>query len=169
MNMPLFVHVVDDDDAVRDSLFALLRGAGFSVRVHDCAKSFFAEYRPEDAGCVVVDMRMPDATGMEVQERVSRMNDAPPVIIITGHADIRMAVDAMKRGAVDFLEKPVDPAALLDHVGKAVKRREYELGEHKKIEEAQAKLGVLHSARKGCAQAFAGWTPQQVDRAGIRA
>jgi two-component system, LuxR family, response regulator FixJ len=148
MNMPLFVHVVDDDDAVRDSLFALLRGAGFSVRVHDCAKSFFAEYRPEDAGCVVVDMRMPDATGMEVQERVSRMNDAPPVIIITGHADIRMAVDAMKRGAVDFLEKPVDPAALLDHVGKAVKRREYELGEHKKIEEAQAKLGVLTPREK---------------------
>ena len=148
MMMPLLVHVVDDDDAVRDSLFVLLRSAGFSVRVHDCARAFFTDYRPEETGCVLVDMRMPDASGTDVQERILRMVDAPPIVIITGHADIRMAVDAMKRGAIEFLEKPVDPSSLLELVGRAVRRREYELSEHKKIEEAQAKLGVLTPREK---------------------
>ena len=146
--MPLLVHVVDDDDAVRDSLFVLLRSAGFTVRIHNCARAFFAGYHPEETGCVLVDMCMPDASGTDVQERITRMIDAPPIVIITGHADIRMAVDAMKRGAIEFLEKPVDPTALLDLVGRAVRRREYELSEHKKIEEAQAKLGVLTPREK---------------------
>jgi two-component system, LuxR family, response regulator FixJ len=141
--MALLVHVVDDDDAVRDSLQALLRSSGFSVRAHNCAKAFFNDYKPETTGCVLVDMRMPDATGLEVQDQLATMPDVPPTIVITGHADIRMAVDAMKRGAIEFMEKPVDPAALLDQVGKAVKRRDYELGEQRKMEEAQARLGVL--------------------------
>ncbi len=113
------------------------------VRTHDCAKRFFDDYRPQETGCVLIDMQMPDATGSEVQDRVARMGEAVPVIIITGHANIRMAVGAMKRGAVEFLEKPVDPQILLHHVDKAVKRREYELHVHEKVEEAQAKLGVL--------------------------
>ena len=112
MSKSLLVHILDDDDAVRDSLFTLLRSAGFSVRTHNCAKSFFEEYRADETGCVLVDMRMPDATGSEVQERISRMADGPPIIIITGHADIRMAVTAMKKGAIEFLEKPVDPQIL---------------------------------------------------------
>lgn len=148
MSKSLWVHILDDDDAVRDSLFTLLRGAGFSVRAHDCARSFFDEYRADETGCVLVDMRMPDATGSEVQERISRIGDAAPIIIITGHADIRMAVTAMKHGAVEFLEKPVDPQVLLDYVDKAVKRREYALGELEKIEEAQAKIGVLTPREK---------------------
>lgn len=146
--MPLLVHVVDDDDDVRDSLFVLLRGAGFSVRAHNCARAFFADYVSEETGCVLVDMRMPDATGTDVQERITRMIDAPPIIIITGHGSVRMAVDAMKRGAIEFLEKPVEPAALLDLVGRAVRRREYELSEHRKIEDAQARLGVLTPREK---------------------
>lgn len=141
--MPLLVQIIDDDDAVRDSLFVLLKGAGYTPRAHNCAKAFFADYRPEETGCVLVDMRMPDATGLEIQDRLTKMADVPPTIVITGHADIRMAVDAMKRGAVEFMEKPVEPAALLEHVGRAVKRREYELGEQRKIEDAQARLGVL--------------------------
>jgi len=148
MSKSLVVHILDDDDAVRDSLFTLLRSAGFSVRAHNCAKAFFADYRPDETGCVLVDMRMPDATGAEVQERIARLPDAAPIIIITGHADIRMAVTAMKRGAVEFLEKPVDPHTLLDFVDKAVKRREYALGEREKIEEAQAKIGVLTPREK---------------------
>lgn len=148
MSKSLWVHILDDDDAVRDSLFTLLRSAGFSVRAHSCAKSFFEDYRPDETGCILVDMRMPDATGSEVQERISRMGDAAPIIIITGHADIRMAVTAMKHGAIEFLEKPVDPQILLDHVDKAVKRREYALGELEKIEEAQARIGILTPREK---------------------
>lgn len=141
--MALLVHVVDDDDAVRDSLQVLLRSAGFTVRGHNCAKAFFSDYKSELTGCVLLDMYMPDATGLEIQDQLANMPDVPPTIVITGRADIRTAVDAMKRGAVEFMEKPVEPAALLDYVGKSVKRREYELGEHRKIEDAQARLGVL--------------------------
>lgn len=148
MNKPLLVQILDDDDAVRDSLLILLRSAGFAVRTHACAKSFFEDYRSEETGCLLVDMRMPDATGSEVQERISRMGDKVPIIFITGHANIRMAVTAMKRGAVDFLEKPIDPQILLDHVDKAVKRREYELREQEKSDDAQAKLGVLTPREK---------------------
>jgi two-component system response regulator FixJ len=148
MNKSLLVHVVDDDNAVRDSLFTLLRSAGFAVRTHECARVFFEEYRPEETGCVLVDMCMPDATGSEVQDKIGRLGDRVPVIIITGHADVRMAVLAMKRGAVEFLEKPIDPQVLLDHVEKAVKWREYELNEREKLEEVQAKLGILTPREK---------------------
>jgi two-component system, LuxR family, response regulator FixJ len=143
MNRFLLVHVVDDDSAVRDSLNGLLRASGYNVRPHHCAASFFSAFDPEDTGCVLVDMKMPDATGAEVQDRIARIEDSIPVIIITGHANIRMAVSAMKRGAVEFLEKPVDPQILLDHVDKAIKRREYELCQREKAEEVQAKFGVL--------------------------
>jgi two-component system response regulator FixJ len=143
MNKFLLVHVVDDDGAVRDSLQGLLRAAGYNVRTHDCATNFFSTFDPEESGCVLVDMRMPDATGDIVQERIARMDDTLPVIIITGHADIRMAVTAMKLGAVEFLEKPVDPQTLLDHVDKALKRRDFELCQREKAEEIHAKFGVL--------------------------
>ncbi len=143
MNKALLVHVVDDDNAVRDSLGTLLRSVGYNVRTHECARSFFDAFIPDQTGCVLVDMRMPDATGAEVQDRIARIGDTIPVIIITGHANIRMAVSAMKRGAVEFLEKPVEPSVLLDHVDKAMKRREYELGEREKVQDVQAKFGVL--------------------------
>lgn len=143
MSKSLLVHVLDDDSAVCDSLGELLRSAGYNVRTHDCAKSFFDNYKPNDTGCVLVDMQMPDTTGLEVQDKISRGGDTVPVIIITGHGNIRTAVTAMKRGAVEFLEKPVDAQVLLNHVDKAVKRREYELDEQEKVEEAQARFGVL--------------------------
>jgi two-component system response regulator FixJ len=143
MNKFLLVHIVDDDDAVRDSLQGLLRSAGYTVRAHYCAANFFNSFDPEESGCVLVDMRMPDATGDVVHDRISRIDDTLPVIIITGHADIRMAVSAMKRGATEFLEKPVDPQILLDHVDKALKRREFELCQRERAEEIQAKFGVL--------------------------
>lgn len=143
MNKSLLVHVLDDDSAIRDSLSSFLQSVGYNVRTHDCAKSFFDVFSPRTTGCVLVDMRMPDATGAEVQDRIARMEHTIPVIIITGHANIRMAVTAMKRGAVEFLEKPVDPQTLLDHVGRAMKRREHELHEREKAEEAQAKFGIL--------------------------
>lgn len=143
MNGFLLVHVVDDDSAVRDSLQTLLRAAGYNVRTHFCASNFFNAFDPEESGCVLVDMRMPDATGDVVHDRIARIDDTMPVIIITGHADIRMAVAAMKRGAVEFLEKPVDPQILLDHVDKALKRREFELCQREKAGEINARFGVL--------------------------
>ncbi len=143
MDKPLYVHIVDDEFAVRDALENLLKSAGYRVRIHDGAKSFFETFQAESTGCVLVDMRMPGLTGAEIHERIVMSDSAVPVIVITGNPDIRTAVAAIKRGAVDFLEKPVNPQLLLDHVGKAMKRREYELGEREKLHQAQARFGVL--------------------------
>lgn len=143
MNKLLLVHIVDDEFAIRDSLENLISSAGFRVKTHDGSQSFFEAFRPENTGCVIVDMKMPGLTGLEMQEKIAYRDPAIPVIIITGDPDVRSAVTAMKKGAVDFLEKPVDPKTLLDYVEKAVRKREYELGEREKLAQAQAKFGVL--------------------------
>lgn len=143
MNKSLLVHIVDDQFAVRDSLESLINSAGFRVRTHEDSKSFFEAFRPENTGCVIVDMRMPGLSGVETQEKIAHRDRAVPVIIITGEPDFRSAVTALKQGAVDFLEKPVDPKILLDYVEKALSKREYELGEREKLAQAQARFGVL--------------------------
>jgi len=143
MTRPLFVQIVDDDDAVRDAVMTVLREDGFAVRGYASARAFFECYRPEETGCVLVDMQMPEISGAEVQERLARLGDLPPIIVITGHGDVKMAVEAMKRGAVEFLEKPFEPEVLIDVVRKAVKHRLGDLADHDKKEEAQARLGVL--------------------------
>ncbi len=143
MTTSLWVHVIDDDDAVRDSMAVLLRTNGLAVRTHSNPRNFFDSYRPEETGCVVVDMFMPEVTGDEVQSRLLRLGDAPPIIVITGRPDVKIAVDAMKRGAVEFLEKPLDPAILLESVRKSMQKRLEELRRRERTEEAQARIGVL--------------------------
>jgi two-component system response regulator FixJ len=143
MNRSLLVHIVDDEFVVRDSLESLVSSAGFRVRTHDGSRSFFEAFRPESSGCVIVDMRMQGMTGLEIQEKIANRDRAVPVIIITGNPDFRSAVAALKQGAVDFLEKPVDPKVLIDFVEKAMSKREYELGEREKLAQAQARFGVL--------------------------
>jgi len=115
------VHVVDDDAAVRDSLRVLLESAGFSVRTHNTAAAFLAT-APGLGGCVLTDVRMPEIDGLELQQRMSERGAPLPVIVMTGHGDIPMAVRAMRAGAVDFLEKPFDEARLFDAVRRALER-----------------------------------------------
>lgn len=143
MTIALTLHVIDDEDAVRDGTTVLLRANDYMVRSHASASSFFEVYRPEETGCVLVDMVMPDMSGVEVQDRLLRIGDTPPIIVITGHAAVRTAVEAMKRGAVEFLEKPVDPRQLLEAVRKSVNRRMDELRRRERVEEAQARIGIL--------------------------
>jgi two-component system response regulator FixJ len=140
----LYVQVVDDDDAVRDGVTTLLRAAGFTVRSHATPRAFFEHYHPDETGCVLVDMCMPEMTGAEVQEKIGRIGDMPPpTIVITGHGDVRMAVDAMKRGAVEFLQKPVAPDDLVEAVRKCMRRRLDDFQRLERVEEAQARIGVL--------------------------
>jgi two-component system response regulator FixJ len=140
----LYVQVVDDDDAVRDAVMALLRASGFTVRGYANPRSFLEHYHPDETGCVLVDMCMPEMTGADVQEKLARIGDMPPpIIVITGHGDVRMAVDAMKRGAVEFLQKPVAPEDLLESVRKCMRRRLDDLNKRERVEEAQARIGVL--------------------------
>jgi two-component system response regulator FixJ len=107
------VHVIDDDDAVRESLEFLLRSAKISVKTYESAVAFLAVHPPVNSGCIVTDVRMPEVSGVDLLRRLRDASNAVPVIVITGHGDIPLAVEAMKLGAVDFIEKPFDDDALL--------------------------------------------------------
>jgi len=112
------VFIVDDDPGIRDSIRMLSESAGFKTRTFPSAEAFLADPSPK-RGCLIADVRMPGMNGMELQEEIGRRYAQLPVIIITGHADIPLAVRAMKAGAVDFLEKPFDGARLMESVRRA--------------------------------------------------
>lgn len=107
------VHVVDDEDAVRRSVGFLLRTSGFDVQSHASGVAFLKEVKAAEPGCVLLDVRMPEIDGLEVQQQMAQRGVGWPVVILTGHGDVPIAVQAMKAGAVDFLEKPFDKASLL--------------------------------------------------------
>ena len=114
------VHVIDDDDAARDALGFLLSAANFSVRTYESAKVFLDAIPAAEAGCVITDVRMPEITGLELLRRLKTRGIGWPVIVITGQADVPVAIEAIKSGAVDFIEKPYDAETLLDAVSLAV-------------------------------------------------
>lgn len=107
------VHLVDDEDAIRRSAGFLLRTSGFDVRTHVSGVAFLKEVKAAEPGCVLLDVRMPEMDGLEVQKQLAERGVGWPVIILTGHGDVPIAVQAMKAGAIDFLEKPFDKATLL--------------------------------------------------------
>lgn len=100
------VYVVDDDEAVRDSLQWLLEGKDYRVRCFDSAESFLANFEPREVACMIVDIRMNGMTGLELQDRLIERHSPLPLVFITGHGDVPMAVSSMKKGAIDFIEKP---------------------------------------------------------------
>ena len=116
------VHVIDDDVAVRQSLAFLLSTEGFAVRVYDSAIAFLKELQQAQAGCVVTDIRMPDMSGLDLQRHLRETKSGFPVIVITGHGDVPLAVEAMKAGAVDFIEKPFEDEVLLSAIRVALSR-----------------------------------------------
>ena len=121
--MPLFqavIHVIDDDAAVRDALTFLFEAAGFAVRSYDSAAAFLERAAAHGAGCVLTDVRMPDLDGLGLLRRLTELGVAMPVIVMTGHADVPLAVQALKQGAFDFIEKPFDDERLLAAVRDAL-------------------------------------------------
>ncbi|MDP2330278.1 MAG: response regulator FixJ [Reyranella sp.] len=122
MSNSQIVHVIDDDVAVRQSLAFLLSTAGYAVRVHESAVAFLEALPGVQNGCVVTDIRMPGMDGLELQRQLRTLKVGLPVIVITGHGDIALAVQAMKAGAVDFIEKPFDDDVLLGAIGSALDR-----------------------------------------------
>ncbi|NMG64683.1 response regulator [Azoarcus indigens] len=107
-----YIYIVDDDEALRDSLVWMLESSGYAVAAFDSAESFLEAWRPDMTGCLVLDVRMPGMSGLELFEELGRRHCALPVIFITGHGDVPMAVSALKRGAVDFIEKPFNDAEM---------------------------------------------------------
>lgn len=120
----LVIHVVDDDAAFRRSLVFLLESVGWRVESHASAEDFLtARPQPQaDLGCLVLDIRMPTMSGLELQQALHARGVQPPIVFITGHGDVELAVQAMKHGASDFLQKPFRDQALLDAVAAAVRR-----------------------------------------------
>ncbi|SIQ81970.1 two component transcriptional regulator, LuxR family [Aromatoleum tolulyticum] len=139
------IHVVDDDAAFRRSLVFLLESVGWRVASHASAEDFLATQAnsPDAPGCLVLDIRMPTMSGLELQERLRAGGALPPIVFITGHGDVELAVQAMKHGAFDFLQKPFKDQALLDAVATAVRRGAEDRSRHAQRDEAKARLARL--------------------------
>jgi two-component system response regulator FixJ len=135
------VHIVDDDEAVRQSLAFLLGSAGLTVRLYDSASAFLAGLSAVKSGCLVTDMRMPEMTGIELLQQLRAKACRLPAIVITGHGDVPLAVEAMKAGAVDFIEKPFDQETIL-HAVQAALERSFE-GEGREDPAVAARLATL--------------------------
>lgn len=114
------VYVVEDDEAVRDSLELLLKSDGKAVKTYENGSAFLKDYSEKMTGCIVLDIRMPVMDGMELQKKLNERNSILPIIFVTGHGDVPLAVDAMKEGAVDFIQKPYREEALLEKIEAAL-------------------------------------------------
>jgi RNA polymerase sigma factor (sigma-70 family) len=132
------IYVVDDDEGVRNSLRFLLKSVGLSARALSSAREFLESYSPHDPGCLVLDVRMPGMSGLELQQQLNLRGAVIPVIFITGHGDIPMAVEAMQQGAFDFLQKPFRDQDLIDRIQRGLERDQRNrtaLAQHDRIRE----------------------------------
>jgi two-component system response regulator FixJ len=116
------VHVVDDDEAIRDSVAFQLQTAGYETQVYDSAESFLAALPQVTRGCVLTDVRMPGLSGLELVLKLVKLGFKDPIIMMTGHGDVPLAVEAMKAGVVDFIEKPLDDDILLTAIARALSK-----------------------------------------------
>jgi two-component system response regulator FixJ len=116
------IYIVDDDDGMRHALTVLMGTVGYQAVAFARPSEFLAQYDPNQPGCVILDVRMPEMSGLEVQQQLNRSGSMVPVILITGHGDIPMAVQAMKDGAFDFLQKPFRDQDLIDRINGALKQ-----------------------------------------------
>lgn len=143
MNAQPVVHVVDDDGGIRDALVLLLEAAGHTARAHQDALAFLRALDPVEPGCVVADVRMPGLSGLDLQRHLRERRVDMPMIIITGHADVAMAVQALKQGAADFIEKPFDEDVLLSSVGRALDTGARAFRERRQWEDIVARAATL--------------------------
>ncbi|MEJ2767956.1 oxygen response regulator transcription factor FixJ [Mycetohabitans sp. B46] len=137
------VFVVDDDEAVRDSLRWLLEANGYRVQCFSSAEQFLDAYQPSQLGCLILDVRMSGMSGLELQEKLIAENAALPIIFVTGHGDVPMAVSTMKKGAMDFIEKPFDEAELRQLVERMLERARTENSTAQQQRAAAARLSKL--------------------------
>ncbi len=156
------VHVIDDDDAVRESIDFLLRSAGLSVRTYDSATSFLDAAPKISAGCIITDVRMPGLSGIDLLRRLQEMQIGLPVIVITGHGDVPLAVEAMKCGAVDFLEKPFDDDVLLASVRSALNRSEESAAVESERAEIRARIAALTQRERDVLEGLVAGHPNKI-------
>ncbi len=156
------VHVVDDDADVRQSLAFLLSTAGLAVRVHDSATTFLQLLQEIQDGCVVTDIRMPGMDGLQLQKRLAELRPRLPVIVMTGHGDVPLAVQAMKAGAVDFIEKPFDDEVLLGAIRAALARHARDSEHESRLAAIGARLALLSEREREVLKGLVDGKPNKV-------
>ena len=156
------VHVIDDDVAVRQSLAFLLITAGLAVRLHESAVAFLDALASAQDGCIVTDIRMPGMDGLELQRRLRMQNVGLPVIVITGHGDVAMAVEAMKAGAVDFIEKPFDDETLLASIRSALAGHTRDGERASRIADVRSRLKLLSEREREVLDGLVAGKPNKI-------
>ena len=142
------VHIIDDDQALRDSLAFLLRSAQLEVRSFDSAKTFLDTLPNASVGCVITDIRMPDMSGIDLLRRIKELKVGVPVIVITGHGDVALAVEAMKIGAADFFEKPFNDDQLVASVRAALHQQQDQTKRGAERAEIEHRISTLSAREK---------------------
>jgi len=142
------VHIIDDDASVRKSLRWLIESIGLEVCCYDSASAFEQNYKGYSPGCLILDVRMPGTSGLDLQEKMPDKNITLPVIIVTGHADVPMAIRAMKNGAFDFIEKPYNDQHLLDRVQDAIRHSTASHSEDIRQQGTQERIDTLTPREK---------------------
>jgi two-component system, LuxR family, response regulator FixJ len=156
------IHVIDDDEAVRQSVEFLLRSSGFAARTYGSASAFLAAVPSIHSGCVITDVRMPEISGIELLARLSELRFTLPVIVITGHGDIPLAVEAMKAGAIDFIEKPFDDELLLRSVRAALDRSQQNVELQSERAEINARLASLTNRERDVLDGLVAGKPNKI-------
>jgi len=137
------IFVIDDDASMRRALSFLLESAGYKVETHSSAEEFLRREHYDGVGCIILDVRMPGLSGMDLQEKLIRYDYRMPIIFLTGHGELSMGVQAMKKGAIDFLTKPCDDEQLLGAVQSAIEKDMQARGKYKEKQEIRRRIELL--------------------------
>jgi len=155
------IHIVDDEDAIRRSASFMLKTSGFDVQTWPSGVAFLKEVRTVEPGCILLDVRMPEMDGLEVQHALSANGVAMPVIVLTGHGDINIAVRAMKAGAVDFIEKPFEKAKLLDAIEAGFAQLDDKAGRAARAHDASTAIAGLTDRERDVLEGLAQGLPNK--------
>lgn len=156
------VHVIDDDDAVRESLAFLLKTASMEVQTYESAGAFLSALPNVNSGCIITDVRMPEISGVDLLRRLKELKIGIPVIVITGHGDVQLAVEAMKIGAADFIEKPFDDELLLAAVKSALGQWEKAAQQETEHAKLLATLATLTSREREVLEGLVAGKPNKI-------
>jgi len=148
MSEQITVFIVDDEEAIRDSLKMLIESVGLVAETYDSAQAYLDSFDPSRPGCLILDVRMKGMSGLTLQEQLNKEPLHPPIIIITGHGDVQMAVRAVKSGASEFLEKPFNEQQLLDSIHIAIEQDAEQRGKALQLAEIQARVDRLTEREK---------------------
>lgn len=156
------VHIVDDDESVRNSLAFLLTTSGIAARTHISATAFLALAPSLDGACLITDVRMPDMNGIDLLHRLRDLHLSIPVIIVTGHGDVQLAVDAMKQGAIDFIEKPFAEQAILEAIERARNLAQNQANHKLERERARERFEMLSERERQVLERVVAGAPNKI-------